>query len=82
MTAQADSTTPRINEVVASTQEQLAEGRKLVEEAKRLADATEERASTAQKLVQSTEQLLTEVQATIEKAKALANGGPEQDSSG
>ena len=81
MTAQIDLTTPRINEVVASTQEQLAEGRKLVEEAKRLADAMHEQASTTQKLVQSTEQLLTEVQATIEKAEALANGQSEQDGS-
>jgi len=54
MVAQTDPTTPHINEVVASTQEQLAERRKLVE-AKRLAEATEEQASTAQELVQNTE---------------------------
>jgi methyl-accepting chemotaxis protein len=58
----------------------LAERRKLVE-AKRLAEATEEQASTVQELVQNIEQLLTEVQATIEKAEALANGGPEKDDS-
>jgi methyl-accepting chemotaxis protein len=79
MVAQADPTTSDINEVVASTQGQLAEGRKLVEEAKRLADATEEQASMKQELAQNTERLRNEVHATIEKAEALANGERESD---
>ena len=81
MVTQADPTTPRIDEVVASTLEQLAEGRRLVEEAKRLAEATEEQASTAQELVQGTEQLLDNVQTTIQRADALTNGKPKPDAS-
>ena len=76
MVTQADPTTPRINEVVASTLEQLDEGRKLIEEAKRLAGGTEEQASTAQELVQDTEQLLDNVQTTIQRAEAVAHNKP------
>jgi uncharacterized coiled-coil DUF342 family protein len=74
MVTQAHPTTPRIEEVVASTLEQLVEGRKLVEEAKRLAAVTEEQANTAQELVQGTEQLLNDVQTALQRADALTNG--------
>jgi methyl-accepting chemotaxis protein len=81
MSAQIDGTTPRIDEVVASTQEQLKEGRRLVEEAKRLARSTEEQASTARELAEETEQLLSDAQATIQRADALTHSEPQKDGS-
>ena len=73
--------TPSIEEVVASTQQQLDEGRRLVAAANRLAAATEAQASTASDLAQETEQLVDNAQATIQRADAVAGSGPEKNAS-
>jgi methyl-accepting chemotaxis protein len=81
MNIQADDPIPSIEEVVASTQQQLDKGRRIVAAAKRLAAATEAQASTASQLAQETEQLVDNVQATIPRADAVAGSGPEKNAS-
>jgi len=80
MSPEPDSTANRIDSVVASTQEQLDEGRRLVERSNRLAKATEEHANAAHELALETEQLLDEAQATMQRADALSGREPEKDS--
>ena len=81
MSSEPDSTVSLIDSVVASTQEQLNEGRRLVERSKQLAKATEKHASAAHELALETEQLLDEAQATIQRADAVSGNEPNKDGS-
>ena len=62
-------------EVFASTLEQLRQGRKLNEEANRLAEATEAQADGVQRLTEETGRLVEEAQVTIERADDLTGPG-------
>jgi uncharacterized phage infection (PIP) family protein YhgE len=62
-------------EAFASTLEQLKQGRKLNEEANRLAEATEAQAEGVQALTEETGRLVEEAQVTMERADDLTSPG-------
>jgi hypothetical protein len=69
--AHEDEKPTTAEEVFASTLEQLKQGRKLTEEANRLAEATEAQAKGVQKLTEEAERLVEEAQVTIDRADDL-----------